>query len=94
MLKGKGVSNGVGFGNIVILKNEDRVIEKKIVEDSNNEMKRFKEALDKVTKETEEIVNSISGTEQEIMNAYLMIMQDPSLTLETENAITNLNYSA
>ena len=94
MLKGKGVSNGVGFGNIVILKNEDRVIEKKIVEDSNNEMKRFKEALDKVTKETEEIVSSISGTEQEIMNAYLMIMQDPSLTLETENAITNLNYSA
>ena len=94
MLKGKGVSNGVGFGNIVILKNEDRVIEKKIVEDSNNEMKRFKEALDKVTKETEEIVNSISGTEQEIMNAYLMIMQDPSLTVETENAITNLNYSA
>ena len=94
MLKGKGVSNGVGFGNIVILKNEDRVIEKKIVEDSNNEMKRFKEALDKVTKETEEIVSSISGTEQEIMNAYLMIMQDPSLTVETENAITNLNYSA
>ena len=94
MLKGKGVSNGVGFGNIVILKNEDRVIEKKIIEDSNNEMKRFKEALDKVTKETEEIVSSISGTEQEIMNAYLMIMQDPSLTLETENAITNLNYSA
>ncbi len=94
MLNGKGVSNGVGFGNIVILKNEDRVIEKKIVEDSNNEMKRFKEALEKVTKETEEIVNSISGTEQEIMNAYLMIMQDPSLTVETENAITNLNYSA
>ena len=94
MLKGKGVSNGVGFGNIAILKNEDRVIEKKIVENPENEMKRFKEALNEVTKETEEIANSITGTEKEIMDAYLMIMQDPSLTMETENAINNLNYSA
>ena len=94
MLKGKGVSNGVGFGNVAILKNEDRVIEKKIVENPENEMKRFKEALDEVTKETQEIADSITGTEKEIMNAYLMIMQDPSLTMETENAINNLNYSA
>lgn len=94
MLKGKGVSNGVGFGNIAILKNEDRVIEKKIVENPENEMKRFKEALKEVTKETQEIANSITGTEKEIMDAYLMIMQDPSLTMETENAINNLNYSA
>ena len=94
MLKGKGVSNGVGFGNIAILKNEDRVIEKKIVENPENEMKRFKEALEEVTKETQEIANSITGTEKEIMDAYLMIMQDPSLTMETENAINNLNYSA
>ena len=94
MLKGKGVSNGVGFGNIAILKNEDRVIEKKIVENPENEMKRFKEALNEVTKETEEIANSITGTEKEIMDAYLMIMQDPSLTMDTENAINNLNYSA
>ena len=94
MLKGKGVSNGVGFGNIAILKNEDRVIEKKIVENPENEMKRFKEALKEVTKETQEIADSITGTEKEIMNAYLMIMQDPSLTMETENAINNLNYSA
>lgn len=94
MLKGKGVSTGVGFGNIVILKNDDRVIEKKIVENSETEMQRFKEAFNKVTKETEEIVNTTSGTEQEIMKAYLMIMQDPSLTMETENSITNLSYSA
>ena len=33
MLKGKGVSTGIGFGNIVILKNQERQIEKKIVED-------------------------------------------------------------
>ena len=39
MIKGKGVSVGIGFGNIVILKNEIRKIEKNIVEDSDKEIK-------------------------------------------------------
>lgn len=94
MLKGKGVSTGIGFGNIVILKNTDRQIEKIIVNDTEKELKKFKEALESVMIETQEIVNTITGTEKEIMSAYLMIMQDPTLTSETENAITNLNYNA
>ena len=57
-------------------------------------MKRFKEALSKVTDETEQIVEKASGTEREIMNAYLMILQDPTLIAETGNAIMNQNYNA
>lgn len=94
MIRGKGVSAGIGFGKVVVLKNQERQIEKKTVENPKIEMKKFKEALKKITKETEEIVNTAKGTEKEIMGAYLMIMQDPTLTAETENAITNLNYSA
>ena len=94
MIRGKGVSAGIGFGTIVVLKNEERQIEKKTVKNSEIEMKKFKEALKQITKETEDIVNAGNGTEKEIMSAYLMIMQDPTLTAETENAITNLNYSA
>ena len=94
MLKGKGVSTGIGFGNIVILKNTDRQIEKIIVNDAETELNKFKQALESVIIETQEIVNTITGTEKEIMSAYLMIMQDPTLTSETENAITNLNYNA
>ena len=94
MLKGKGVSTGVGFGNAVILKSKDREIEKKIVDNPEQELEKFRTALKQVTEETEKIASSIKGTEQDIMNAYLMIMQDPTLTTETENAIKNLNYSA
>lgn len=94
MIKGKGVSVGVGFGNAVILKNEERKIEKTTVEDSNAEMDRLKKAIEEVTKETEEIVNKSTGTEKEIMSAYLMILQDPALTQETENGIKDLKYSA
>ena len=94
MLKGKGVSTGIGFGKIVILKNEEKVIEKRTVENPEVEMQKFKQAFNQVIKETEEMVSKLSGTELDIMQAYLMIMQDPSLISETENAITNLNYSA
>lgn len=94
MIKGNGVSTGIGFGNIVILKNQERNIEKKTVEDSKSEMKRFEDALKQVINETEKIVNTAKGTEKDIMSAYLMIMQDPTLTAETENSITNLKYNA
>lgn len=94
MIKGNGVSAGIGFGTIVILNNQNTVIEKKIVENSENEMKRFKDALKKVTNETKKIVEKSKNTEKEIMNAYLMIAQDPMLIEETENAIANLNYGA
>ena len=94
MIKGKGVSSGIGFGDVIVLKNQERHVEKNIVENPKAEMQKFRTALEQVTKETEEIVNKISGTEKEIMSAYLMIMQDPTLTVETENAITNLKYNA
>lgn len=94
MLKGKGVSTGIGFGNIIVLKNENKIIEKRIVENPNMEMQKFQEAFNKVVKETEEMVEKLSGTELEIMQAYLMIMQDPTLISETESAINNLNYCA
>ena len=89
MIKGNGVSSGIAFGEVVVLKNEQRKIEKKVAEKPDAEMKRFKEALEDVIKETEETVNSISGTEKEIMSAYLMILQDPTLISETENVIAN-----
>ena len=93
MIKGNGVSVGIGFGNIIILKSQKRKIEKIIIEDSEAEMKRFKKALEDTTKETEEIVNNTSGTEKEIMSAYLMIMQDPTLIQETEDIIINQKYN-
>lgn len=94
MLKGKGVSNGIGFGKVVIIKDQDRTIEKRIVENPEQEMAKFKQAFDQVKEETKEIVSKLSGTEQEIMQAYLMIMEDPTLITETENAIQNLKYCA
>lgn len=96
MLKGKGVSTGIGFGNVVLLKKTERKIEKKTIqkEQVEQEIKRVHEALEAVINETESQMKNITGTEADIMQAYIMIMQDPSLIAETENAIRNSNYNA
>ncbi len=96
MLKGNSVSSGIGFGNVVILKKLERNIEKKVIqkEQVEEELKRVHNALQEVTCETESQMKNINGTEADIMQAYLMILQDPSLISETENAIKNSNYNA
>ena len=96
MLKGKGVSRGIGLGNVVVLKKVERKIEKKTIENEQveHELERLHKALNEVINETEIQLKNISGTESEIMQAYLMILQDPSLISETENAIKNDKYNA
>ena len=42
MIRGKGVSIGIGFGNTIILKNQEKQIEKKIVQDSKGEIDKVK----------------------------------------------------
>ena len=94
MIRGKGVSIGIGFGNTIILKNQEKQIEKKIVQDSKGEIDKVKKALEEVTDETQKIVNEATGTEKEIMSAYLMIMQDSALIEETNKMIQETNCNA
>ena len=94
MIKGKGISKGIGFGKVFIFEKRKRKIKKVIVENSENELEKFKTALNKVEKEIDETIQQSSGTEKEIMNAYLMILKDPTLIIETENLIKNLKYNA
>ena len=96
MLKGNGVSTGIGFGKVVVLKKTERKIEKKTIqkEQIEQELTRVHKALQEVINETESQMKNITGTEADIMQAYLMIMQDSSLIAETENDIRNLNYNA
>ena len=94
MIKGKGISKGIGFGKVFIFEKRKRKIKKVIVENSENELEKFKKALNNVEKEIEETIQQSSGTEKEIMNAYLMILKDPTLVIETENLIKNLKYNA
>ena len=95
MLKGKGVSSGIGLGNVVVLKKVERNVDKKTIENEQieHELERLHMALNEVAGETEAQLKNISGTEADIMQAYLMIVQDPTLITETESIIKNDKYN-
>lgn len=94
MLKGKGVSRGIGIGNAKVLKNEEITFTDFKVENKDEELNYFKKCLNEVIEDTKKVVDKISGTEAEIMNAYLMILQDPTLIAETERLIKEEGYNA
>lgn len=94
MLKGKGVSNGIGFGKTIILENEEIKVTQFKIEEPKKEVEFFYTAFNKVIEETKELISKLSGTEADIMSAYLTIMQDPSLVAETINMIENERYNA
>ena len=94
MLKGKGVSKGIGIGHTKILKNDEVKLTDFKVDNKENELNYFKKCLNNVIEDTKKVIEKLSGTEADIMNAYLMILQDPTLTLETERLIQEEGYNA
>lgn len=87
MLVGKGISEGIGLGKAVILKENGLKIEKQKIKDISAEKQQIYDAVKEVESEIEKVIQNIDGTEKEIMQAYLMILQDPSLIQETINII-------
>ena len=83
MLVGKGISEGIGLGKTVILEENGLKIEKQKIEDISAEKQQIYDAVKEVESEIEKLIQNIDGTEKEIMQAYLMILQDPSLIQET-----------
>ena len=83
MLVGKGISEGIGLGKAIILKENGLKIEKQKIENISAEKQQIYDAVKEVESEIEKLIKNIDGTEKEIMQAYLMILQDPSLIQET-----------
>ena len=83
MLVGKGISEGIGLGKAVILEENRLKIEKQKIENISAEKQKIYDAVKEVESEIEKLIQNIDGTEKEIMQAYLMILQDHSLIQET-----------
>ena len=89
MLKGKGISGGIGIGKAVVLKKEDIKIEKSKIEDVDSELEKLKVSLDSIIKETEELKNKSNNEQKQILEAYLMILQDETLIKKSKELIEN-----
>ncbi len=95
MFKGTNASAGIGIGKATIIKENELVIRPEKVIDGAAEVERFKGALAETIAQTEtlaaDLATRVGEKEAEIMQGHLMLLNDPMLTNEIENAITGDN---
>ena len=95
MFKGTNASAGIGIGKAAIIKENELVIRPEKVIDGAAEVERFKGALAETIAQTEtlaaDLATRVGEKEAEIMQGHLMLLMDPMLTNEIENAITGDN---
>lgn len=92
MYKGTNASAGIGIGKAAIIKEVEMAIKPDKVTDGKLEAERFREALAQTITQTESLAEGLAARvgekEAEIMRGHLMLLMDPMLTGEIENAIT------
>ncbi len=97
-ISGLGVSFGVGIGKTVILEKEKIIIPRYKISDKKAESERFLQALNKIKNETKAIYNDKSLkqnlTKSEILNAYIMIIEDRRVVSEVLRLIEEKNFNA
>jgi len=93
MLKGKGISEGIGIGKALVLKKEEIKIEKSKIEDTNLELEKLQVSLNSVIKETQELIDKSNNEQKQILEAYLMILQDETLLQKSKELIQNENLN-
>lgn len=92
MYKGTNASAGIGIGRAAIIKEVELIIKPDKITDGQAEVERFQDALTRTLAQTEELAANLASKvgekEAEIMQGHLMLLMDPMLTGEIENAIT------
>ncbi len=91
MLKGIGVSGGIGIGNVLLIEEHSLTYTPKQVSDTEEEKKRFNAAVDEfcdnTEKQAEALKVSAGAKEAEIMLGHISIVKDPFLLGEVEKLI-------
>ena len=87
MLKGKGISEGIGIGKALLLKKQEIKIEKSKIENVDKELEKLNVSLNSIIQETENLKDVSSNEQKQIFEAYLMILQDETLTQKAKELI-------
>ena len=80
MTKGIGASSGIALAKALVVKNEEIIITKKIIEDVEQELNKFNEALALSKKDLElmkdKVAKEIGESEAEIFEMHIMLLED------------------
>lgn len=87
VIKGFGVSEGVGIGRLLVVKPEIVPV-KALIQDAKLEVKKLKSALEKSLTELDLIfwkkLSSLGDDKAQIFQAHMMILQDPEWIKDIE----------
>ena len=95
MFKGTNASAGIGIGKAAIIKEVEMVIRPDKVTSVESEVQRFRGALADTVAQTkalaDDLATKVGEKEAEIMQGHLMLLADPMMTGEIEEAIKRDN---
>lgn len=87
MFKGIAASPGIAVGKALVLKKENIIIERKKVEKTEEEKIKFQKAIQLSKKQIEGIKEKASEEQRNIMDAHIMILEDPELLTGVEEKL-------
>ena len=97
-MKGIGVSPGIVIGKVLLKQEKKIIIEKKDIISYEDEIKRFKTAMENSKSEIQDIYNNvlknIGEEEATIFEAHLMILEDPEMLEQIEKKIQDNKVNA
>ncbi|MCB2300546.1 phosphoenolpyruvate--protein phosphotransferase [Clostridium tagluense] len=97
-MKGIGVSPGIVIGKVLLKEEKKIIIEKKDIINYEDEIKRYKVAMENSKSEIQDIYNnvlkSMGEKEATIFEAHLMILEDPEMLQQIEKKIQDDKVNA
>ena len=83
MYKGTGASPGIALGKALVIEHSELVIEKKTIENIDEEIQKLESAVkvskEELTKVKEKALSELGEHEAEIFEAHLLVLEDPEL---------------
>lgn len=83
MCKGTGASPGIALGKALVIEHSELVIEKKTIENIDEEIQKLESAVkvskEELTKVKEKALAELGEHEAEIFEAHLLVLEDPEL---------------
>ena len=83
MYKGTGASPGIALGRVLVKEHSELVIEKKTIENIDEEIQKLESAVkvskEELTKVKEKALAELGEHEAEIFEAHLLVLEDPEL---------------
>nr|WP_314277429.1 phosphoenolpyruvate--protein phosphotransferase [uncultured Peptostreptococcus sp.] len=91
LFNGIGASPGIVIGKALVLEESQIVIEKKSVDDFENEIKKLNDAVDlsksELERVKERVEHEVGQEEAQIFAAHILVLEDPEFVGEAENKI-------